>query len=252
MKKLKESTKIILGMVIGLVLSTASYVLAQTIIDSKSVFYKDNSGLAVNNVQDAIDKTCTKFDNNLTNLKKELLNEVYPIGSIYISYNSTNPSSLFGGTWQNYGDGRVLKGISSGQAGKTGGSSTTTLNMSNIPAHTHTYDKANDNTGSHTLTIDEMPSHNHEFVEGGYAFVFLSNANHKDLPIEMGFSKNETGWLTGNNKNSSKIASTGGNSGHTHPISTTLTSTGSSGSTSPTAISVEDPYITVYMWRRTA
>lgn len=35
---------------------------------------------------------------------------VYPVGSIYLSVNSTNPSELFGGTWQSIGSGRVLQG----------------------------------------------------------------------------------------------------------------------------------------------
>ena len=236
------------GIIIGVIISIASsYALAETLIKSADVSYVDNAKLGATNVQAAIDGTCTKFSNDL----QSFLLKVYPVGSIYISYNSTNPGTLFGGTWENYGNGRVLKGINSGTAGATGGSSTLTLSMSNIPAHTHTYDKANANTGSHTLTIDEIPSHTHEFVEGGYTLVYMANTNHKDLPIEMGFSKNQTGWLTGYNKNSSKIASTGGSLGHTHTISTTSANTGSAGSSTPTAISVQDPYITVYMWRRT-
>ena len=43
--------------------------------------------------------------------KKSLLDLTYPIGSIYISVNSTNPSSLFGGTWIAFGTGRTLVGI---------------------------------------------------------------------------------------------------------------------------------------------
>ena len=35
---------------------------------------------------------------------------VYPVGSIYLSVNGTNPSELFGGTWARIGSGRVLQG----------------------------------------------------------------------------------------------------------------------------------------------
>ena len=35
---------------------------------------------------------------------------VYPIGSIYLSTNGTNPAELFGGTWESIGSGRVLQG----------------------------------------------------------------------------------------------------------------------------------------------
>src|SRR5574344_77914 len=38
----------------------------------------------------------------------------YPVGSIYISTSSTNPSSLYGGTWESYGQGRTLIGVGSG------------------------------------------------------------------------------------------------------------------------------------------
>ena len=72
MKKLKESTKIIIGMVIGLILSTVSYVVAETLINSKDVVYEDNSNLAVNNVQDAIDGTCSKIDTRLKGIEDEL------------------------------------------------------------------------------------------------------------------------------------------------------------------------------------
>ena len=72
MKKLKESTKIILGMAVGLVLSTASYVLAQTLINSKDVVYEDNSNLMADNVQEAIDGTCSKIDTRLSDIEDKL------------------------------------------------------------------------------------------------------------------------------------------------------------------------------------
>ena len=244
---MKTNIKIIVALIVGVALSTTlSYVLAETILDSKNVYYKDNSGLAVNNVQDAIDGTCKRFEEKVDTF----LDKVYPVGSIYISYSSTNPADFFGGEWVVYGDGRVLKGISSGEAGKTGGSSTTTLTMSNIPAHTHTYDKVNANTGSHTLTIAEMPSHNHIQKSYWMAVDFGTTPPEEwGARLAVGDSNVKT---TETSALYNLLKSEGGNQGHTHPISTTSTNTGSAGSTSPSAISVEDPYITVYMWRRTA
>lgn len=68
----------------------------------------------------------------------------YPIGAIYLSVDSTNPSKLFGGTWQQIAQGRTLVGVDTSQTEfntvkKTGGEK------------------------KHTLTIDEMPSHKHPF-----------------------------------------------------------------------------------------
>jgi len=44
---------------------------------------------------------------------------MYPIGSIYLSVNSTNPSELFGGTWESIGAGRVLQGADDAHAAGT-------------------------------------------------------------------------------------------------------------------------------------
>lgn len=70
---------------------------------------------------------------------------VYPVGCIYLSTVATNPNSVFGfGTWAAFGAGRVLVGLSSGDADfdtveETGGAKTVTLTKGNIPAHVHTY-----------------------------------------------------------------------------------------------------------------
>ena len=55
------------------------------------------------------------------------LNSVYPVGSIYMSVNSTSPATLFGGTWVEL-QGRFLLGRSSSYGnGSTGGRSNLTL-----------------------------------------------------------------------------------------------------------------------------
>ena len=71
------------------------------------------------------------------------LDDIHPIGSIYMSMNNINPSDLFGGTWRLIAPGQVLVGVNEaspvfGTSRKTGGEQT------------------------HKMTIDEMPSHNHE------------------------------------------------------------------------------------------
>lgn len=65
-----------------------------------------------------------------------------PIGSVYISVSSTNPSTYFGGTWEQIKDKFLLCCGNTYTAGSTGGEAT------------------------HKLTVDEMPSHNHGF--GGW------------------------------------------------------------------------------------
>lgn len=58
----------------------------------------------------------------LQTLKSKIWKEVYPVGSIYMSVNSTNPSTLFGGTWEQIQDTFLLASGSTYSAGTTGGS----------------------------------------------------------------------------------------------------------------------------------
>lgn len=66
-----------------------------------------------------------------------VLDNVYPVGSIYMNVNSTNPGTLFGGTWEQI-QGKFLLGMSSSYpAGSSGGEAKHTLTVSEIPTHTH-------------------------------------------------------------------------------------------------------------------
>ena len=73
-------------------------------------------------------------------LLKRIFNLVYPVGSIYMSANTTSPAVLFGGTWEQIKDRFLLCSGSTYKSGATGGSST---------------------TGSTTLSVDQIPSHQH-------------------------------------------------------------------------------------------
>ena len=75
-------------------------------------------------------------------VKQPTLLDIYPVGSIYLSVNNTNPGSLFGGTWVEWGSGRVPVGVNTNDSNfntveKTGGSSTVTLTTQQIPSHSH-------------------------------------------------------------------------------------------------------------------
>ena len=70
-----------------------------------------------------------------------LLDKVYPVGSIYLSVNSADPSTLFGGTWAAWGVGRVPVGVDASQTEfdtveETGGAKTATINQNNLPFYT--------------------------------------------------------------------------------------------------------------------
>lgn len=135
--------------------------------------------------------------------KAPTLDQYYPIGAIYQSTVNTSPSTFMGGTWERFGNGRVLVGVNEADSdfstpNKTGGAKT------------------------HTLTIAEMPSHAHQF-----------NTEASGSPIA-------SGWENGNNS-----AMRAKLSNYTMGLSTTNT-----GSNTPH--NNLQPYVTVYMWRRTA
>ena len=66
------------------------------------------------------------------------LDQVYPVGAVYISTVSTSPATLFGfGTWQQIEDVFLLSAGSAYTAGDTGGEAEHTLTVSEMPSHTH-------------------------------------------------------------------------------------------------------------------
>lgn len=65
-----------------------------------------------------------------------LLDDIYPVGSIYMNINDTNPSNLFGGEWTQLQD-RFLLAAGSRAANLQGGAETVTLSKNNLPEHEH-------------------------------------------------------------------------------------------------------------------
>ena len=77
-----------------------------------------------------------------------LLKTAYPVGSIYMSVNNTNPGELFGGTWEQLKDRFLLGAGDTYTVGNTGGEAAHTLTANEMPAHTH---KAGTNSGHYAF-----------------------------------------------------------------------------------------------------
>lgn len=125
-----------------------------------------------------------------------IFNAVYPVGTIYTSVSNANPGLVFGGTWEAFGTGRTLVGVDSEDAdfnasGKTGGAKT------------------------HTLTVDEMPSHNHDILKPRWSTSSGANAVYGSNGSGTGSDYDTRGYQGGDQP-----------------------------------FSILQPYITVYFWKR--
>lgn len=137
----------------------------------KNAFTKegDNTNLEVNNLNvTCITSKDNKFlldsEGNLTvksiNVKdgllsENLLNAMYPIGSIYISVNDKNPTTLFGGTWEQIKDRFLLSCGDTYQNGVTGGEEKHILTKNELPKFNFVC-PVGDNTG-HGTTAQVTP-----------------------------------------------------------------------------------------------
>ena len=107
----------------------------------------------------------TKTDaSNTYATKAELANaanfdKIYPVGSIYMSVNSTNPSLLFGGTWELLKDRFLLGAGGTYGVGATGGEAEHTLTIAEMPAHRH-YMIANIGGNTHMAIATGSGSYN--------------------------------------------------------------------------------------------
>lgn len=144
---------------------------------------------------------------------------VFPIGSIYTTIDGTNPASTLGyGTWTAFGAGKVLVGITPGgdpdfdTVEETGGSKTVSAIVANHDSHTHSVDVENTTSSAPSDTVTV------DNVGSGSTVSVASSTHTHDVDPASVTSGNESATQT-------------------HTI---------------TASSVVQPYIVVYMWKRTA
>lgn len=84
-----------------------------------------------------------KNDKSLEINGKTIFDMVYPVGSVYVSVNATNPSALFGGTWEQIKDRFLLSAGDTYKVGATGGEATHVLTVDEMPRHNHSIDNLN-------------------------------------------------------------------------------------------------------------
>ena len=85
-----------------------------------------------------------------------IVDAIYPVGSIYMSVNSANPSTLFGGTWEQIEDTFLLAAGQNYTAGATGGESSHALTKEELPTEHMTFRRIY-NTANGSM-IDVMAS----------------------------------------------------------------------------------------------
>lgn len=212
----------------------------QDIVSTAAVvmdFKKGGKGVAVGKVSEkdntfevAEDWDVRVYGKLLKDYIQSFIKTMYPVGSIYMSVNATNPSAYFGGTWVAWGAGRVPVGINTADGNfntveKTGGAATVALSAAQMPAHTH---------GVGTLAAASAGAHTHNLKNQKAAWGVDGAGNRVIVDATSGYTA-----LT--NK---ATASAGA---HTHTISGSTASTGSG-----SAHSNLQPYIVCYMWKRTA
>ena len=83
--------------------------------------------------------------------RKILADIIYPVGSIYLSMNDASPATLFGGTWTQISD-RFLYCVT-GTTKQLGGENTHTLNVNEMPSHDHVIHANIPNTGGNDTLI---------------------------------------------------------------------------------------------------
>ena len=208
------------------------------------------------------------YDQNRASGGGITIDDVYPVGSIYMSVASTSPETLFGGTWTRIQDVFLMCGGSSYSPGSTGGSADLV-----VPSHTHSATTVSDGAHTHSITATSAGSHNHTARTssagshnhdlsgtGANSFCGITSVVKKAAiptspaepyyycvaPADTANSGAHTHSVTVNSVGAHTHSGTAASAGnHTHAV--TVSSTGESG----TGANIP-PYLSVYCWRRDA
>lgn len=185
--------------------------------------YKTENDQKLSTMKDEVDNSISSVEKELSGnidaLAKGIFNMIYPVGSIYISVSATNPSTLFGGTWEQIQDTFLLAAGSIYSAGATGGEATHTLSANEMPSHRHA-PSTRDTAGS----------------ESGYKRFFTTN-------LATGSDSVKRATVGSGGSNYGMVATTSADINEAEY--TSYVGGGAAHNNMP-------PYLAVYVWKRTA
>ena len=189
---------------------------------------------------------------------------MYPVGALYFSTTNVNPGTYMGGTWVSWGSGRVPVGVDSSDSSfdtveETGGAKTInytpsgsngavtlTAAQSGVPAHSHSINAINtgDQGSNHIHVTDNEVVYANHSGNGNYEPTASSwsatNSNMSIGRVNVGYnSASHVHAVPAHNTNNNTAANASASHNHTF--------TG----TAATLNNLQ-PYITCYMWKRTA
>ena len=218
------------------------------------------------------------LENKVSNLKSEVINEIYPVGSIYMSTEDDTiekVQSKFGGTWEKYAQGRTLigEGIGTDSNGlvKTfennviDGEYVHTLSSNEIASHTHSIPSLSGTTGStgsgyslhhtcQTKTTSSSGSHSHSLykqVDNNSGTSLYVGGGNSSVVIYYKTDSSTTTLSAGAHTHTYPdcyLDSLSGVQSHSHTFSTGTSTTGSTGEN--TAHNNMEPYIVTYIYKR--
>ena len=173
--------------------------------------------------------------------------QAYPVGSIYMSVVETNPAELFGGTWEAIAPGRVLLGAgeydsnTTYTAGAKGGAVRQFLHEINLPKHTHTVEieKTAASHNHRNGVYDEAAAGNGPLSSNyGAIKMYPTATQHVMAADSSSFGTSTQLYMGYTSTDTTK---------HTHNVTV-----GSYGRDEPLPVGLMQPYLVVYMWKRTA
>lgn len=139
-EKLEVGDKVIIGFLNNSIYDTVCYGVLDRQIETNWEDIKDKPTTFPTNWENIEDKPTTfppTSHNHISSEITDLINTIYPVGSIYMSVSNTSPSILFGGTWEQIKDKFLLSSGDTYSNGSTGGEEKHTLTVNEMPSHRH-------------------------------------------------------------------------------------------------------------------
>lgn len=126
----------------------------------KKINFKNNGQPAINDTNLNLMQDNIENELNAKVNTSDLIDLIYPVGSIYMSANNVSPANLFGGTWEQIKDRFLLACGSTYNAGATGGEATHKLTIDEMPKHSHKTWLGTTGGAEETLSTGDRTEHN--------------------------------------------------------------------------------------------